>query len=260
VKLFDRRPNKLVLTHRGRAVLKDVSQILDLISKLQTVSHQSSSASAEKLTIGLGSDLPKFLAPQIASFTQRHPQLQLTIVSKPFQTLSLLLGGTVDVAIGWFPYIPRMVQKKTLFNSQVHLIVPNGHSLTKKRRISLEDTAQNRIVLHPSNASVRRVVEEAFYRSGVEIGNVLEVGTCESIVEYVRRGVGIGFVHDICLPIRFESEVRSYNMSDKLGTIEVSIIYRESIAKQPSYHALIESLSSPRISLKTRHLATGTWR
>jgi DNA-binding transcriptional LysR family regulator len=65
-----------------------------------------------------------------------HPQLQLTIASKPFQTLSLLLAGTVDLAIGWFPHIPRMVQKRTLFNSRLHLILPKDHPLTRKRQIS----------------------------------------------------------------------------------------------------------------------------
>jgi DNA-binding transcriptional LysR family regulator len=249
--LFDRRPNKLVLTEKGRLVLNEVNQILESINRLQNVSSQTSHVSTEKLTIGLGSDLPKFLAPQIASFSQMHPQLQLTIVSKPFQTLSLLLAGTVDVAIGWFPHIPRMVQKKTLFNSRLYLLLPKDHPLTRKRQISLDDTAPFRLILHSSSASARRVVDDAFYRSGIETNNSLEVGTCESIVEYVRRGVGIGFVHDICLPKKVEKEIRSRDMRDELATIEVSIIYRDSITRHSAYQALIETLYA--FAKKARH-------
>ena len=162
-----------------------MSEIVKSIAKLGSISTQTAHASTEKLTIGLGSDLPKFLAPQIASFSQKHPNLQLTIVSKPFQTLSLLLGGTVDVAIGWFPHIPRMIQKRALFNSRLHLILPKDHPLGRKREILLEDTAPFRLILHSSYASARRVVDEAFFRNGIEINNALEVGGCESIVEYV---------------------------------------------------------------------------
>jgi DNA-binding transcriptional LysR family regulator len=246
VTLFERRPNRLVLTEKGRLVLKEVSDILESITKLQSISAQTVHASTEKLTIGLGSDLPKFLAPQIASFSRKHPEVQLTIVSRPFQTLSLLLSGAVDVAIGWFPHIPRMVQKRPLFNSSLHLIVPQDHPLARKKRISLEDTASFRLILHSTSAFARRVVDEVFYRSGIEITNALEVGTCESIVEYVRRGVGIGFVHDICLPKKAEKEIRVRDMRGMVGTVEVAIIYKESIARQPSYHALIESLCASK--------------
>lgn len=246
ITLFERLPNKLILTEKGRIVLKEVSEILKSIARLQTISAQATPPSTEKLTIGLGSDLPKFLAPQIAAFSRKHPNLQLTIVSKPYQTLSLLLGGTVDVAIGWFPQIPRMLEKKTLFSSQLHLLLPKDHALRRKKEILLEDTARFRLILHSSSGAVRRVVDEAFYRNGIEINNALEVGTCESIVEYVREGVGIGFVHDICLPKRADSTIRAHSMGDKLGRVEVSIIYKDSFARKSSHQALIESLSAGR--------------
>ena len=70
------------------------------------------------------------------------------------------------------------------------------------------------------------------------------IGNCESIVEYVCRGVGIGFVHDICLPKRAEKEIRSRDMRDKVGTVEVAIIYKYSIARQASYQALIDACKS----------------
>jgi DNA-binding transcriptional LysR family regulator len=246
VKLFDRHPNKLVLTDKGRILLNEVSQILDSLMKLQEVASQAPHVTSEKLTIALGSDLPKLLAPQIAAFSQKHPRLQLTIVSKPSETLSLLLAGTVDVAIGWFPQIPRTLQKKTLFNSKLYLIFPANHSLASKKKILLDDVAAFPLILPSSRAAARRVVDSGFYSSGIEIKNVLEVGTCESILEYVRRAIGIGFVHDICLPKDGAKDIRSYDMGTELGTIEVSLVYKESILSQSSYKALIDSLCKPR--------------
>jgi DNA-binding transcriptional LysR family regulator len=246
VKLFDRHPNKLVLTDKGRILLNEVSQILDSLMKLQEVASQAPHVTSEKLTIALGSDLPKLLAPQIAAFSQKHPRLQLTIVSKPSETLSLLLAGTVDVAIGWFPQIPRTLQKKTLFNSKLYLIFPANHFLASKKKILLDDVAAFPLILPSSRAAARRVVDSGFYSSGIEIKNVLEVGTCESILEYVRRAIGIGFVHDICLPKDGAKDIRSYDMGTELGTIEVSLVYKESILSQSSYKALIDSLCKPR--------------
>jgi DNA-binding transcriptional LysR family regulator len=80
----------------------------------------------------------------------------------------------------------------------------------------------------------------------VEIKNVLEVGTCDAILEFVRRNIGIGFVHDICFPKNGAKDIRSYDMENELGTIEVSLVYKESIRSQPSYQALIDSFCKPR--------------
>ena len=245
VKLFERHPNRLVLTDRGRSLLNEVSHILDSVTKLQDEAAQAPEAPSEKLTIGLGSDLPKFLAPQIASFSQKHPRLQLTIVSKPSETLSLLLAGSVDLAIGWFPQIPRTLQKKTLFNSRLYLIFRADHFLASKKNILLDDVAAFPLILPSSRVAARRVVDSGFYSRGVEIKNVLEVGTCESILEFVRRDIGIGFVHDICFPKADAKDIRSYDMGNELGTIEVSLVYKESILSQSSYQALIDSFCKP---------------
>jgi LysR family transcriptional regulator, low CO2-responsive transcriptional regulator len=246
VKLFERHPNKLVLTAKGRILLDEVSRILESLTTLQDLASQAPPAAAEKLTIALGSDLPKFLAPQIAAFSQENPRLQLTIVSKPSETLSLLLAGTVDLAIGWFPQIPRTLQKKTLFNSRLYLIFPATHSLASRRKINLEDVAAFPLILPSSRVAARRIVDSGFYSNGVEIKNVLEVGTCDSILEFVRRNIGIGFVHDICFPKNGAKDIRSHDMGNELGTIEVSLVYKESIRSQPSYQALIDSFCKPR--------------
>jgi LysR family nitrogen assimilation transcriptional regulator len=250
VKLFERHPNKLVITDKGRILLDQVSQILDSLTTLQDLASQAPPAAAEKLTIALGSDLPKFLAPQIAAFSQKNPGIQLTIVSKPSETLSLLLAGSVDVAIGWFPQIPRTLQKRTLFNSSLYLIFPAKHSLVYRKKIDLKDVAAFPLILPSSRVAARRIVDSGFYSNGVEVKNVLEVGTCESILEFVRRDIGIGFVHDICFPKNRVKDIRCYDMGKELGTIEVSLVYKESIRNQRSYQALIDSFCKPRRNQK----------
>jgi hypothetical protein len=51
------------------------------------------------------------------------------------------------------------------------------------------------------------------------------------------------------LPKRAEKEIRSRDMGDKVGAVEVAIIYRYTIARQASYLALIDGLYKSRIQL-----------
>jgi DNA-binding transcriptional LysR family regulator len=246
VKLFHRYPNRLILTEHGRLLLNKASRVFEAMTQFEETASQAPQTDSELLTIALGSDLPKFLAPQIAAFSRSHPRLRMTIISRPSETLSLLLEGAVDVAIGWFPKVPRALQKRTLFDSKMYLVFPRNHPLSRKQNVSLADIASFRLILHARTAAARRVVDSRFHDNGIEIDNMLEVGTCEAIATFVRLGVGIGFIHDICLPKRRDRSMGWVDMSPKLGTLEVSLVYKKSTASRSSYQALIQSLTPSR--------------
>jgi DNA-binding transcriptional LysR family regulator len=95
--------------------------------------------------------------------------------------------------------------------------------------IELTDISKYRLILHSEGAGTRRLIDEGFARSGVEVSNILEVGTCESIIELVRLGVGVGLVHDMCLPARENKAIRRLEMSEFFSFIEFSIIYKTSV-------------------------------
>ena len=246
LKLFERYPNKIVLTDTGRIILDKAELVFDALGQLKTAASQTPEMDPETLTIALGSDLPKFLAPRIAAFTRRHPALRLTIISRPSETLSLLVADEVDVAIGWFPKIPRTLEKKLLFKSKMHLIFPRNHTLARKKTVMLSDTAAFRLILQARSVAARRVIDAAFHTNGIEIENTLEVGTCDAIKEFVRLGLGIGFVHDICLPMERKKTICSVDMSGEIDAIDVSLIYKKSTFRKSSYRALIESLITSR--------------
>jgi LysR family transcriptional regulator, low CO2-responsive transcriptional regulator len=245
ITLFHRRPNKLTLTERGQLLLNEATHVFEAVTRLEGAVYNDRSAYVGKLKIAVGSDLPKFFVPRIAAFSQKHPRLKITMLSRPSaEALSLLLEGAVDVAIGWFPKVPRGIQKARLFSSQMRLVVPSNHPLSRKKRISLSDVARFRIILHTSTAAARRIVDSAFHTNGIEMDNSLEVGTCESIIDFVQLGLGIGFVHEICLPAE-RTKIRSIDMRREFGSIDVSIIYKKATAAQPSYRMLINALVVP---------------
>jgi DNA-binding transcriptional LysR family regulator len=189
-----------------------------------------------KLTIALGRDLPAFFAPWIAAFSHKHPHLQITMLSRSStETLSLLLNDDVDVGIGAFTKVPRGVEKKRVLDRKIRLIFPTTHALSRKKSISLTDIAASRLILHTSGSATRRLIDAAVAAKGIEIDNILEAGTCQSIIDFVRLGLGVGFVHDICLPNQREKKIRSLDVTGQFGTTELSFIHRKSTTSKPSH-------------------------
>jgi LysR family transcriptional regulator, cyn operon transcriptional activator len=93
-KLFDRYPNKLVLTDKGRLFFREIGHVFEAIDRLQDVIAPNQSSYSGRLTISLGRDLARFFAPQIASFSQNHPLLRITMLSRSSpETLPPNLGS-----------------------------------------------------------------------------------------------------------------------------------------------------------------------
>lgn len=256
VQLFDRYPNKLVLTQTGAVLLKQTGVILDALSKLQDSATKGSDGYSEKLTVAFSSDLPKHFAPRIAAFSQSHPDLRLTILSRyPREAVPLLSDGTIDAAVGWFAKVPPDIQKQSLFTSRMHLIFPPRHPLAHKKKLSFADIASYRLVLHTSPTPTRKLVDAALSRYGLEAEHILEAGTCDTIIEFVELGLGIGFVHDTCL-LRQSRRLQSIDMTSDVGTMEVSVIYRKSAAAKSLHRSLIDALlvrSNPTRVKKSSH-------
>ena len=247
VKLFYRYPNRLELTDKGRLFLRQVGHVFDAIDKLQEAIAPNPGSYSGKLTISLGRDLARFFAPQIAAFSQNHPLLRMTILSRSSpETLPLIAEGSVDLGIGRFLKCPRGIQKKVLLDSRIYLVLPKNHPLVRKKTIAPTDISKYRLLLHAEGAGTRKLIDAGFAQSGVEISNILEVGTCESIIELVHLGVGVGLVHDICLPARKDKTIARITMNEIFKPIEVSIIYKASVLSRPPCRALIETLVNSR--------------
>jgi len=245
VKIFEHRPNKLILTDKGRILVREIKDVFDAVAKMQAAVAEQKDDYDEKIAIAFGRHRARAFAPQIAAFKKTHPRLKISIHSKTSsEAISLLLDGDLDLGISSLPRVPRGIHKKKLLDNKMYLIFSPAHPLSKQRRISLADVADYSLILHPRGVNTRQVIDSAFAAQRIDLQNILEVGHCESIIEFVRVGLGVGFVHGTCLPTLDRRNIRWYDMTEHFGRMELSVIYRKSAALKPSHRALLEALAS----------------
>lgn len=245
VRVFDRHPNKLVLTEKGRVLLNEVRQVFDLLERIQERVSDDPNVFAGSVKIGLGRDLAKFFAPQIAAFKQKHPKLHIAILSiSSEEAIPRLVDGELDIVINRVAKVPRGIQKCKLLNSKLYLIFPSAHPLARKDKISLADIAGYPLILNPGGSNTRRVIDLGFADSGIEPKNVIEVSTCEAIVEFVKLSLGVGIVHDICLFAGSNKKTRWYELTRQFKSLEISLVYRKPSELTPSHRALIDTIIS----------------
>ena len=240
VKLFHHLPNKLLITERGHLFLQEITRVLDALEQARAAVSNQTDDFTGKVSISMGSDIAKYFAPRIALFVKRHPHLALSILARNSrETLSLVLGGEVDLGIGRFKSTPRGIHRKKIRENGIWLAFPRNHPLSRRHNIGLKDLAELRIITLTRNSETRKMVDSVFHRERIEPEKMLEVGTCQCAIEFVRLGLGVALVHDICVIGERKNKLQFINMSNHFGKAEVSLIHKINRPITPTQRATI---------------------
>jgi DNA-binding transcriptional LysR family regulator len=81
------------------------------------------------------------------------------------------------------------------------MVLVHRHDLPPSRIPgTLAELARQPVITFTSGISVRRLIEQAFTRSGLEFRPAMELANVEMIKAMVLGGLGLGIIPDGCLP------------------------------------------------------------
>jgi DNA-binding transcriptional LysR family regulator len=245
VNLFHHLPNKLVLTEQGKVFLDRVEAVLTSFEKAKASVSNESNEFGGKLSVSIGNDVARLIAPSIAAFIKNHPRLEITILARrPPESLSLVVNREIDLAVGRFRSLPAGILKEQLLENGLGVVVPFNHKLGKKDALSLADISQYPIITLTRNSETRKTIDLIFRKHDIKPVKLLEVGSCQSAVEFAKFKVGIALVHDICVLSELKSNMRFVDMSNLFGKTAISIIRRKNLVVTSAHQAFIEIFRS----------------
>ncbi len=244
VKLFERRPNRLVLTEDGRFFLSQVQRILEDIDNSLALLRAKKGIIAGNVSVAIGGDIANALTARIAAFVKFHPQVGLrTLSASSPSALEMVSDDKVEIGIGRFKDLPRTVQKLHLFRSGLVAIYPKRHAFASSKRLSIGEIASYGLVVFPSNSATRHLIDQAFSKSGLVMKTVIEAGSCLAIKRYVKLGLGVGLIHRRCFYTEKEPTLRCNDLTRIFGQQEVFLIYKKNRQLMPAHKRFIEFLS-----------------
>ena len=109
------------------------------------------------------------------------------------------------------------LESRHLASDRMVLVVPPGHALGRRKRISVQQLAAHPLILREAGSGLRHCFEESLGRAGLSLADIrvaLELGSNEAIKEAVLRGVGLAILSVYA--------VRKEIQSGQLHTLEVS--------------------------------------
>lgn len=198
-KLFHHHAKKVILTDKGRAFLAEMNRVFEALDRARVSLLEPESGSTGTLAVALHADLMKLMAPKIADFVKSHPKLDVTVLARSSrESVALVAGGEIDIGVGFFKKLPRSLTRRKIQETNISLVFPAGHPLQRRKLPSLHEISEYRLVMRRRSSPTRRMIDDTFSEHGVIPPSVLEVGRCQSVMEFVRLGLGVGLVHSIC--------------------------------------------------------------
>ena len=197
--LFKRKGGRVLLTGAGQKLYEYAQRILDLHRETRREVTGHETPLSGELLLAASSVPGEYLLPALLSiFGQKHPHIRVRAsVTDSMSVMAQVERG--DVSLG---LVGRKAENphlgfRYLASDKMVLIVPPGHALSRRKKVSVKQLSSHAIILRERGSGLRDCFEKSLVRAGWSLADLqvaLELGSNEGIKEAVLRGVGVAIL------------------------------------------------------------------
>ncbi|MFZ9298073.1 MAG: CysB family HTH-type transcriptional regulator [Hylemonella sp.] len=201
IEIFARHGKRLKrITEPGQQVLRSIELIMREVGNLKRVGEEYSAQDSGTLSIATTHTQARYVLPEpVAKLRSMLPKVNLSLhQGTPEQVAHMVIEELAEIGIAT-ESLADYEELVTLpcYEWQHMLVLPAGHPLAVKERLSLEDlAAQPLITYHPSFTGRARI-DQAFAQRRLKPNIVLEAIDSDVIKTYVKLGVGLGIAAEM---------------------------------------------------------------
>lgn len=199
--IFVRSSNRLSgITPLGHKIIGMAQNVIAEISNIRAASGDLQEEKSGPLVIATTHTQARYVLPEIMKrFTLRYPGVQLTLRhGDPSRISELLLSGEADIGMTTetAPHLRELLVLPCRRFQRV-VVVPRGHELLNRKRLTLRLLAKYPLVTYEPAFTGRRQLERAFEREGLKPELVLSAIDADVIKSCVEHGLGIAVLSEV---------------------------------------------------------------
>jgi DNA-binding transcriptional LysR family regulator len=187
------------------------------------------------------------VAPQVPALREAHPDLELSCSEQePWDTVALVASGQVDVGLvhswGDVPLeIPDHLETVEIGGDEADVIVPAGHRLARRRRVTPDDLVDERWIATPHGTICRQWLNRMYHGTGRTPLIAHQSMEFQSHLALVRAGLGIALVPRLGREALTDDLV-ALEATDPRPTRRIVAVHRRSMAASPAVRAVLAAL------------------
>ena len=190
------------VTEPGQQVLKSIDIILREVNNLRRIGDQFSAQDSGTLSIATTHTQARYVLPNpVAKLRVAYPKVAISLhQGSPDQVAQMLLTDVADIGMAT-ESLSAYEDLITLpcYEWQHMLVLPQGHPLADKERLTLDDLEKLPLVTYHPSYTGRSRIDQAFAARGRTPNIVLEAIDSDVIKTYVKLGMGAGIVAEMAV-------------------------------------------------------------
>jgi LysR family hydrogen peroxide-inducible transcriptional activator len=188
--LIDRASGEL--TADGEVVAARARRIQAELEAMAADLASLDSEVAGGVRVGVIGTTARWLVPRLVeAMAERHPKVGVVVVDATTTSLLLqLTTGRLDLAVINLPIDDPDVATARLFDEDRLLVVPKGHSLFDRERLTLDDLAGEPLLLEPKGTAFRDHLDRQCADAGIELTSQAEVDGMRLLASLAFQGFG----------------------------------------------------------------------
>jgi DNA-binding transcriptional LysR family regulator len=250
VALLERVGRGVMLTEHGRRLVTDGSRLLTDLEQLESGLHRDAGRVAGRLRVAAFSTAMRGLvAPVVRTLLDQHPDLALTLTERePWDTIDLVASGQQDLGIvhswGDVPlHVPEHLVGVTIARDVADVIVPRGHRLASRTRVSPRDLVDEPWVATPEGTICRQWLLRMYDGTGRAPRIAHVAMEFDSHLALVGAGLGIALIPRLGrAPLG--GGVVAVAAHRPVPTREITVLHRVSMVESPAVKTVVKALSA----------------
>ena len=234
VALVERTPRKVLLTEAGKEIAARVRDVLNEIEQIRAIARRTKDPESGTLRLGIFPTLAPYLLPHVVPCLHtRFPRLELLLVEEKTEVLlKQLREGRLDAAILALPVHDDQLHTEPLFEEPFLLAVPEGHDLTRRRHLHLDDLAEQSLLLLDDGHCLRDQALEVCQLAGASEKAGFRATSLETLRQMVAANVGITLLPILAVqpPVPPTRHVRLLPFRGSAPSRRVGLVWRRSSA------------------------------
>jgi molybdate transport repressor ModE-like protein len=221
------------VVERARRVLREIDDITaDMASRDSTVSGQS--------RIGVIGTTARWLMPQfLGLLEQQHPNVRAIIQDGATSTLvPSVLSGQLNAAVIHLPVDDPELVIEPLFAEDLLLLADQSHPLAAHDLIHLADLDEVPLLLPPTGAALRRVLDRAAASADITLRPQAEVDGVRLLASLAIDGFGAAIVPATAVPVWLQGSFRRITVPELPRRVVAFARRRRPQANAPTMAAL----------------------
>src|SRR6218665_3554241 len=193
VQLFERRARGVEPTEACRALVRHIRSLHASLHALESeVVEFARGIKGHLRVVANAGAIAECLPPDLAAFCQAHPQIRISLEDlTSAEVQAAVAEGRADVGVFTPPLLDNRLQTWTYRQGRLAVLVPKGHALEGRQKVSFSDLLDYDLIGLHAGASAQELMREQALARGRTLNARLQVRGFDAIAQLVEAGLGV---------------------------------------------------------------------